>query len=240
MLTEKVFTVHAHGAEHTTVDGTMHRASMLLLLVMGFGALTWRGVASGVIPEAFLWPVVIVSMVLGFAMVVTLMFKHEWAPYLAPAYGVVEGVFVGGVSLVFESMFPGIVINAILLTLAVALFMFVLYNNRIIKVTQKFRTIVILATFSIVAVYVVSFLLAMFGVNIPYIHEGGAIGIIFSLIVVTIAALNLLLDFDFIESAAKQRLPKHMEWIGAIALVVTIVWLYIEMIKLLAKIQSND
>lgn len=221
-----------------TLDGTVQKSLALLFITIAVTALFWN--TSGTILAPYLYPILIGSAILGLIVALVLAFNPQWAPGLAPAYAAIEGVFLGTISMIMEAVFPGIVLQAVLLTFGVAALMLTLYKTRVIRVTQKFRTVVILATLSILLVYAVGWILAIFGVSIPYIHESGPIGIIFSLVVVTIAALNLLLDFDAIEHAVKERSPKFMEWFLGFALLVTIVWLYVEILQLLAKIRGSD
>ena len=157
----------------------------------------------------------------------------------APIYAILEGLFLGGISAVFESRFPGIVIQAVALTFGVLFCLLAAYTTRLIKVTQNFRLGVVAATGGIVIIYAISFIGGLFGLNVPYIHESGIIGIGFSLFVVVIAALNLVLDFDFIESGVEQGAPKYMEWYAAFGLLVTLVWLYLEILRLLAKLRGR-
>jgi uncharacterized YccA/Bax inhibitor family protein len=163
--------------------------------------------------------------------------------YLAPLYGLLEGVFVGGISAIFKNQFekqaPGIVMQAVVLTFGTVIALFLLYRFRIIKATERFKSIIFVATAGIAIFYLLAMLLRMFNIDIAFIHEGSSIGIVFSLVVVTVAAMNLILDFDFIEQGAAAGAPKYMEWYGAFALVVTIVWLYLEILRLLAKLSSR-
>jgi uncharacterized YccA/Bax inhibitor family protein len=227
----------AKGGSPMTVDGAVEK-SLLLLAVMVAVA-----VATVMLAPRFPVPVMIgaiVGALIGLGIAIALAFKPEWSPALAPIYGVVEGVFVGWISYFFESMYPGIVLQAVALTLAVAFLMLFLYRTRIIKVTRGFLIGVLIATGAIALVYVVTMVLGLFGIAVPYIHDGGPIGIAFSVVVVGVAALNLILDFHVIEHAAKERAPKFMEWYAAFGLLVTLVWLYVELLRLLAKIRGND
>jgi uncharacterized YccA/Bax inhibitor family protein len=155
-----------------------------------------------------------------------------------------EGLFVGALSAIinnaFAAEYPGIVMQAVALTFGAAIAMFLLYNFRIIRATERFKSIIIAATAGIAIFYLIAMVLRMFGIDIPFLHEGGLIGIGFSLFVVAIAALNLILDFDMIEKGAEMGAPKHMEWYCAFGLLVTIVWLYIEILRLLSKLSSRD
>ncbi len=224
--------------EACTLDGTIHKSGLLLLITVATAAFAW-GTGGSTLAQ-YLYPVAIVAAVVGLGIAIALAFKPEWAPICAPAYAAVEGVFLGAISKVMEEAYPGIVLESVLLTFGVAALMLALYRTQAVKVTKKFRTVVILATLSVALVYLVTFLLSLAGVAIPYLHEGGALGIVFSLVVVTIAALNLLLDFDAIERAVKERMPQFMEWFFGFALLVTIVWLYLEILRLLAQVRGKD
>jgi uncharacterized YccA/Bax inhibitor family protein len=168
-----------------------------------------------------------------------LVFKKQWGAILAPIYALAEGVFLGGISAyynyAFEKTAPGIVTQAVGLTFGVVIAMFALYRFGIIKATQRFKSIVITATAGIAVFYLLAMGLRFFNVEMPLIHESTTMGIVFSFIVVGIAAMNLILDFDMIEQGAKQGAPKYMEWYGAFGLMVTIVWLYLEILRLLSK-----
>jgi uncharacterized YccA/Bax inhibitor family protein len=226
------YTGHKHSV--MTVDGTMNKLFILTVLVMIGGYVSWNQI----LPISFstlLLPIIILTLLIA----IFLAFKPLYAKYLAPVYAVLEGLFLGTISLFFEQIFPGIVIEAVLLTLLILLLMNVFYRTGVIKVTEKFKSIMIIAIFSIMGVYLLSFILNLFGSGIPYIHGNGPIGIIFSLVVVVIASLSLLLDFDFIEKQSGKTV-KDMEWYGAFAVIVTLVWLYIEVLKLLSKLKSNE
>jgi uncharacterized YccA/Bax inhibitor family protein len=172
-----------------------------------------------------------------------IMFKPNWAGFLAPLYALLEGLFIGGISAVFNAMFaknyPGLVMQAVGLTFGVAIAMFLLYNFRIIRATEKFKSVIIASTLGIGIFYLITLVLNMFGVNVSFMHDSSPLSIGISLFVVAIASLNLILDFDMIEQGAERGAPKFMEWYGAFGLLVTIVWLYIEMLKLLSKLANN-
>jgi uncharacterized YccA/Bax inhibitor family protein len=180
----------------------------------------------------------------GLVMAIVMMFKPTIAGYIAPAYAILEGFFIGGISAYFNAVFaksyPNIIMNAVGLTMGVALAMFLLYNFRIIKVTDKFRSIIISATMGIGLFYLITWILGLFGVDMGFAFGSGLLSIGISLFIVGIAAMNLLLDFDAIEKAAEMGAPKYMEWYGAFGLLVTIVWLYLEILKLLSKLNSRD
>jgi uncharacterized YccA/Bax inhibitor family protein len=223
-----------------TIDGALNKSLLMMGLLVAIAALVWYGIASAFIPENIIFPLVIGSVVVGLILGLVMSFFHNTAPYLVPIYAAVEGVLIGAISLLFETMFPGIVLQAVALTLAVAIVMLVLYRSRLIKVDEKFRTIMFVAIAAIGIVYIISMVLSFFGTTIPYIHEGGPIGIAFSLIVVGVAAFSLLLDFDFMERMSKERVAEKYEWLAAFGLMVTLIWLYIEILKLLAKIRGRD
>jgi uncharacterized YccA/Bax inhibitor family protein len=176
----------------------------------------------------------------GLVLALIISFARRTAPYLTLVYAAAEGLFLGGISLAMEAAFPGIVVQAVLLTGGVFATLLVLYRTGIVKATQNFRLMVVAATGGIMVVYLVSMVLRWFGSGIPYIHDSGPIGIGFSLFVVALAAFNLVLDFDFIEHGVESRAPKSMEWYAAFGLLVTLVWLYIEILRLLAKLRSRD
>ena len=173
-------------------------------------------------------------------MAIITVFKKQWAAVSAPIYALLEGLAMGGISSIFEARFPGIVIQAVGLTFGTLLCLLLAYKSGMIRATENFKMGVVAATGGIFIVYLVSWVLGMFGVGIPFIHESGLIGIGFSLFVVVIAALNLVLDFDFIESGAAQGAPKYMEWYAAFGLMVTLIWLYLEILRLLAKLKDRE
>jgi uncharacterized YccA/Bax inhibitor family protein len=167
-------------------------------------------------------------------------FKKSWAGVTGPIYALLEGLFLGGISAIFEARYPGIVIQAVSLTFGTLLVLLVAYTSRVIRPSENFKLGIVAATGGIALIYMASFVLGLFGVSMPYIHDNGLIGIGFSLFVVVIAALNLVLDFDFIENGASQGAPKYMEWYGAFGLMVTLIWLYIEILRLLAKLRRRN
>lgn len=225
-----------------TVNGTVNRTFILLALLLLPASFMWSSVYSAVeewgISSSF--PVILIGgVIIGLIFAIITIFKKEWAPVTAPIYALAEGIVLGTISAIMEISFPGIVIQAVALTFGTLLVLLFAYKSRLIKVTQNFRLGIIAATGGIALIYVLSFVLGMFGVGIPYIHESGLIGIGFSLFVVTIAALNLVLDFDFIERGAQHGAPKYMEWYAAFGLMVTLIWLYMEILRLLAKLRSR-
>ena len=222
-----------------TVRGTLNKFGFLFLLVMGTAFYSWKEFAGG----GNVQPLILIGAIGGLVVAIVMIFKKEWAPWLAPAYALLEGLFVGAISAYYNFAFaaqaPGIVINAVGLTFGTAIAMYLLYSFKIIKATEKFRAVIITATAGIAVFYMLAWALGFFGIQIPFLHEGSAMGIGFSVFVVALAALNLILDFDMIERGAELGAPKYMEWYGAFGLLVTIVWLYLEILRLLSKISRK-
>ena len=184
-------------------------------------------------------PYMMGGLFIGFILAMITIFKKEWSPVTSPVYALCEGVFLGGLSALMELQYPGIVIQAVGLTFGTLFCLLAVYKSGLIKVTDNFRMGIVAATGGICLVYFASIVLSFFGAGIPFIHDSGPLGIGFSLFVVVIAALNLVLDFDFIEKAAEQGAPRYMEWFAAFGLMVTLVWLYIEILRLLAKLRGG-
>lgn len=224
-----------------TLQGTVNRAGLLLLLVVAGAAWTWRiFFQSSTLDPAVVTPWVIGGAIGGFVVALVTIFKQEWSPVTSPMYAVLEGLFIGGLSSIAESQYPGIVIQAVGLTFGTCVALLLAYSSGLVKATENFKLGVMAATGGIFIVYLVSIVLGLFGIRVPYIHDNGLIGIGFSVFVVVIAALNLVLDFDFIESGARSGAPKYMEWYAAFGLMVTLIWLYIEILRLLIKLRSRD
>ena len=218
-----------------TLQGTVNKVGILLALVVLSAAYTWNFYFINGTPGALMPVGLFGGMIFGLITI----FKKNWAMYTAPIYAILQGLFLGGISAIFENQYPGIVIQATGLTFGTLASLLVLYKTGVIKPTENFRLMVVSATMGIALLYVVSFIMSMFGSGIGFIHDNGIFGIGFSLFVVGIAALNLVLDFDFIEQGSENNAPKYMEWFGAFALMVTLIWLYLEMLRLLAKLRSR-
>lgn len=222
-----------------TLDGTVNKTAILLGLVLVGAFFSWSRY-SGPESVAGLYPLIIGGAIGGLILALVTVFKKTWSPVTAPLYAVVEGVFVGGVSAIFEAAYPGIVMQAAGLTFATLAALLVAYRSGMIKATENFKLGVVAATGGIMLLYLANFVAGFWGYSFGVIHDNGWMGIGFSLVVVVVAALNLVLDFDFIESGVDAGAPKYMEWYGAFGLIVTLVWLYLEMLRLLAKLQSRD
>lgn len=208
----------------------------MLLMLMGSAYYSCKEFSNGGNVVPLIW----IGLLGGFVIALMLVFKKEWSPYLAPAYGLFEGLFLGAISAMYNDVFatkaPGIVMNAVGLTFGVAIAMYLLYSFKIIRATETFKSVVITATAGIAIFYFIAIILRFFGVQMAFLHEGSMLGLGFSLVVVAIAALNLILDFDRIEQGVAAGAPKYMEWYGAFGLMVTIVWLYLEILRLLSKL----
>ena len=227
------------GSDVMTLNGTVNKTGMLLLLCVLTASFAWSQVSTpaGIVgAQPYMWGGLIGGLVLAMVTI----FKKEWAPVTAPLYALVEGFFLGAISAMFNHMYEGIVMQAVLLTFGTLFALLFAYRSGLVKATENFKLGVVAATGGVFLVYMASMVLGFFGINIPMIHESGLLGIGFSLVVVIIAALNLVLDFDFIETGVEQGAPKYMEWYGAFGLMVTLVWLYVEFLRLLSKLQSRD
>ena len=222
-----------------SIQGTVNKTGILLILVLASSVFTWNLYLTTMNPTSVM-PWVFGGSIGGLIMAVVTVFKKQWAAVSAPIYALLEGLAMGGISSIFEARFPGIVIQAVGLTFGTLFCLLLAYKSGMIRATENFKMGVVAATGGIFVVYMVSWVLGMFGIGIPFIHESGLIGIGFSLFVVVIAALNLVLDFDFIESGAAQGAPKYMEWYAAFGLMVTLIWLYLEILRLLAKLKDRE
>jgi uncharacterized YccA/Bax inhibitor family protein len=219
-----------------TLGGTVNKTAMSLVILLIAAGYVWNRGAD----DPALGGFVLIGAIGGLIVALITAFKQTLAPYTTPAYAALEGLVLGGISVVFERTYPGIVSQAVFLTFGTLGGLLLAYRSGLIRATENFKLGVFAATGGIALVYLLSFVLGFFGVSIPLIHSSGMVGILFSLFVVTIAALNLVLDFDFIERGVERGAPKYMEWYAAFGLLVTLVWLYLEILRLLAKLQSRN
>ena len=220
-----------------TVNGTMNKLGFMLLMMAGSTIFAWSQFEKGGDPMPFMWTGLIGGVILAFVMI----FKKQWSPYLAPAYAIFEGLLVGSISAVYNYIYPGLPMQAVALTLLITLVMFLIYRFKIIKVTTKFRTIIIGATATLMVFYLiqtVSFAISGHPVA-GFTNAATPLGIGFSVVVVALAAMNLLLNFDIIDKGVELRAAKYMEWYCAFGLLMTLVWLYLEVLRLLSKFQSR-
>lgn len=234
-LNENVFSsVRAQsGQDVMTIQGTVNKTLFLLFLVMMMAGWAWST------PDVAM-PLMIPASIIGFIVAMVTVFKKEWVAVTAPLYAVVEGVILGTLSLFFERQYPGIVNQAVTLTFGVMFSLLFVYKSGLIRVTDNFRLGLFAATGGIAVLYLINFVMSFFGKSMGFIYAATPIGIGFSVIVVIIAALNLVMDFDFIERGAERGAPKYMEWYGAFGLLVTLIWLYIEILRLLSKTRRRD
>ena len=218
--------------EAMTLQGTVNKTGLSLLILIAAAAFVWN--------SPVYQPFVFVGLIGGLVMALITIFRNTAAPWTTPLYALFEGLLLGGISKMFELQYPGIVINAVGLTFGTLAALLALYSTGLIRPSENFKLGIFAATGAIALLYLVSMVMGFFGRSIPFIHDSGPIGIAFSVFVVGIAALNLVLDFDFIERGAAGGAPKYMEWVGAFGLIVTLVWLYLEMLRLLGKLQGRD
>ena len=234
--------------EVMTMNGTVNKTFAMLMIIIVAASLTWKaalpytmGVDGGIMLKnpGLVTGLMIAGVIGGLITAIITIFKKEWSKITAPIYAIMEGLFLGGLSAWVESMFPGLVIKAVMLTFGVFFLMLIAYRMKIIKPTQKLMMGIVIATAAVGLFYLVQMILNMFGVTLPT-QGNGWIGIGFSLLVVGIAALNLILDFKMVEDGVNQGAPKYMEWYASFGLMVTLIWLYIEILNLLMKLQSRD
>ena len=226
--TFKLFT--ASSENKMTLDGTVNKTGISLLILMLTATYTWNSPSPGLM---------IVGGIGGFIVAMITIFKRHLSPITVPIYAALEGLMLGGVSMMFEQLYPGIVSQAIFLTFGILASLLIAYKSGFIKPTENFKLGVAAATGGIAIIYMISWVMSFWGGSIPLIHSSSTFGILFSVGVIIIAALNLVLDFDFIEQGAQMGAPKYMEWYGAFGLMVTLIWLYLEILRLLAKLNSR-
>ena len=229
-LKANTFKVNTVGADTMTIDGTVNKTSICLLILFCTAFYTWSNQSVGLM---------LLGVIGGFIVALITIFKKHLSPTTAPIYAALEGLFLGGISQIFEEIYPGIASQAIFITFGILGALLIAYKTRLIRATENFKLGVFAATGGIAFVYLINFIMSFFRGSIPIISSNSTYGIIFSIGVIIIASLNLVLDFDFIEEGSKNGAPKYMEWYGAFGLLVTLVWLYLEILRLLAKLQSR-
>ena len=218
-----------------TITGTVNKTIVSLLILLITASYVWgRGPS-----DPYFMVFTMVGVLGGLVVAIATAFKQTWAPLTTPLYAGLEGLALGGISVGFEAAYPGIVSQAVFLTFGTLGALLMAYRSGMIRATENFKLGVVAATGGIGLVYLLSFILGFVGINVPLIHSSGTFGILFSVFVVVVAALNLVLDFDFIEQGAERGAPKYMEWYGAFGLLVTLVWLYLEILRLLAKLRER-
>ena len=234
VLKSKAFEITGSFTEQMTISGVVNKSAVMLGLVFISAYWVWDKFYTNLVASD-ISIYMLVGIFGGLVVALITTFKPTVSNITAPIYAILEGLALGGISAFMETQYPGIVIQAVSLTFAVFFSLLAAYRSGLIKVTENFKMMVVAATGGIFLVYIVSFVLNLFGTEIPFIYGNGLFGIVFSLIVVAIAALNLVLDFDFIEQGAERGAPKYMEWYAAFGLMVTLIWLYIEILRLIAK-----
>src|SRR5262245_7467178 len=219
-----------------TLQGTIFKTSVLLAILVAAGSVTWSRTLDS---PTTAYPFMLGGGIVGFIIAMVTIFKPTASPITAPLYAACQGLFLGAISAAYNAVYHGLVVQAIGLTLGVFAALLIIYSSRIIRATENFKIGVMAATGGVFLLYVAQIVLSFFGISIPFIHQSGWLGIGFSIAVVIIASLNLILDFDFIETGVQRGAPKYMEWYGGFSLLVTLVWMYLEILRLLAKLQSN-
>lgn len=240
VLNKETFKISGYtGTESSvmTINGTVNKIFLMTLLVVLGAAYTWNLMIQGNMGAVGIY--MIGGGIGGFILALVTIFKKTWSPFTAPVYSVFQGLLLGGISAQLNQAYPGIVLQAVTLTFGTLFALLFAYRSGFIKVTENFKLGVVAATGGVFVAYMLSFLLRLFGVDIGFMHSNGPIGIIISLVVIVIASLNLVMDFDFIENGAEMGAPKYMEWYGAFGLMVTLIWLYIEFLRLLSKMSSR-
>jgi uncharacterized YccA/Bax inhibitor family protein len=239
-LNTKIFQSQPIGLEEPmTLDGTVNKTGILLLCCIATAVFAWHTFRSTQSVAAVL-PLLWIGTLGGLVFAIATIFKQTWAPVTAPIYSLLEGLALGSISAIFELRFPGIAVQSVAMTFGVLVVMLLAYRSHIIPVTQKVRLGIVAGTGAIALFYIAEILLGFFGIHFAAINGATPLGIGFSVVVVVIAALNLILDFDFIEGGVEHGAPKYMEWYGAFGLMVTLVWLYLEILRLLSKIRGRD
>ena len=251
-LNSKVFKNFSESSSNTmTLNGAVNKTGISLLLLLLFGCFGFYftlnsgvkvvGINGDTVITNMSSSLMILGFIVGFILALVTIFKKHLSPYTVPAYAVFEGLALGSISAFFSAMYDGIVFQAVLITSSIFFTLLFLYKTRIIKPTENFKLGIAAATGGIFIVYIINMLMSFFGNGLPVmdINNASIYSIGFSLVVVVIASLNLVLDFDFIEEASEMGVPKYMEWYGAFGLMVTLVWLYLEILRLLAKLNSR-
>ena len=234
VLTSNAFNTTAISSETMTINGTVNKTFLSLTLLMVTGYYTFM---SGQIMSGF----AIFSLIAAFIVAIITIYKKEWSPITVPIYAILEGIGLGWISYSFNSLYDGIVLSAICITVSILLAMLMIYRSGLIKPTENFKLGIAAATGGIMMLYMINLVMSFFGsqMGIMNIQNASLMSIGFSLFVIVIAALNLVVDFDFIEEGAEKGAPKYMEWFGAFGLMVTLIWLYLEILRLLAKLRSR-
>ena len=231
-------TVRSSAESVMTINGTLNKIGLMLLFVIVSASYTWKMVLGD--DPGRVGTLAIIGGIGGFIMAMITVFSPKSSPYTAPVYAILEGMFLGAISAVINAQYPGVAFQAVLLTIGTLFTMLFLYRSGHIRATPKFRRGVMMATGAVFFAYLISWILSLLGIPMGFMHSSGPLGIIISLVIIVVAALNLIMDFDFIEKGSQMSAPKYMEWYGAFGLMVTLIWLYIEFLRLLSRFAGRD
>ncbi|RLD57700.1 MAG: hypothetical protein DRI97_04785 [Bacteroidetes bacterium] len=226
------------GSSTMTINGTINRIGLMLLLLIAAAAYTWN-IVMGADPGRA-GTLAMIGAIGGFIMALITIFRPQSSAITAPIYAILEGLFLGAISAIINAKYPGVAFQAVLLTIGTLFTMLFLYRSGRIRATPRFRRGVMMATGAVFFAYLISWIMSFFGMSIGFMHSNGPLGILINLVIIVIAALNLIMDFDFIEKGSQMGAPKYMEWYGAFGLMVTLIWLYIEFLRLLSRFSSRS
>ena len=221
------------GTSVMTINGTINKIGLMLLLVIAAAGYTWK-IVMGADPGRA-GTLAITGAIGGFVMALVTVFRPRSSAVTAPIYAILEGLFLGSISAIINAAYPGVAFQAILLTIGTLFTMLFLYRSGRIRATPRFQRGVWMATGAVFFAYLISWIMSLVGMPVGFIHSAGPLGIVINLVIIVIAALNLIIDFEFIERGSQMGAPKYMEWYGAFGLMVTLIWLYIEFLRLLAR-----
>jgi uncharacterized YccA/Bax inhibitor family protein len=230
--------VAAAGSGVMTINGTLNKTGIMLLLLIAAASYTWRMVSGADAGNAGMFAMI--GAIGGFILALVTVFRPQSSGITAPIYAILEGLFLGAISAIINAQYPGVAFQAVLLTIGTLFTMLFLYRSGRIRATPRFQRGVMMATGAVFFAYLISWILSLFGMGMGYMFSASPLGIIINLVIIVIAALNLILDFNFIEKGAQMAAPKYMEWYGAFGLMVTLIWLYIEFLRLLSRFAGRD
>jgi uncharacterized YccA/Bax inhibitor family protein len=240
-MTERIFEkagTSPAGSSAMTINGSINKTGLMGLLVVAAAAYTWNMVMGADPGRA--GTLATAGAIGGFIMALVTIFRPQSSAITAPLYAILEGLFLGAISAIINAQYPGVAFQAVLLTIGTLFSMLFLYRSGRIRATPRFRRGVMMATGAVFFAYLISWIMSLFGIPVGFMHSAGPLGILINLVIIVIAALNLIMDFDFIEKGSRMGAPKYMEWYGAFGLMVTLIWLYIEFLRLLSRFSSRN
>lgn len=226
------------GSDAMTINGTINKTGLMLLLVIAAAAYTWNMVLGN--DPGRVGTLAMIGAIGGFIMALITIFRPQSSAFTAPVYAILEGLFLGAISAIINAQYPGVAFQAVLLTIGTLFSMLFLYRSGRIRATPRFRRGVMMATGAVFFAYLISWVMSLLGMPVGFMNSAGPLGILINLVIIVIAALNLIMDFDFIEKGSQMGAPKYMEWYGAFGLMVTLIWLYIEFLRLLSRFSSRN